>query len=130
MRGLNIAIAGCGPCGLAAALLLHRTGHQVTLFERFDTPRPIGSGLMIQPTGMAVLDQLGLLDDVLRRGSRIDRLFGKAGDRVVLDVHYAALRHRAMFGIGIHRASLFAILHEAVLRAGITVHTGRTLVDS
>lgn len=130
MRGLNIAIAGCGPCGLAAALLLHRAGHQVTLFERFDTPRPIGSGLMIQPTGMAVLDQLGMLDDVLRRGSRIDRLFGKAEDRVVLDVHYAALRHRAMFGIGIHRASLFAILHEAVQRAGITVHTGRTLVDS
>lgn len=130
MRGLNIAIAGCGPCGLAAALLLHRTGHQVTLFERFDTPRPIGSGLMIQPTGMAVLGQLGLLDDVLRRGSRIDRLFGKAGERVVLYVHYAALRHSDMFGIGIHRASLFAILHDAVLRAGISVHTGRTLVDS
>ena len=54
MQDLNIAIAGCGPCGLAAALLLHRAGHEVTLFERFDTPRPIGSGLMIQPTGMAV----------------------------------------------------------------------------
>lgn len=52
MRGLDIAIAGCGPCGLAAALLLHRAGHHVTLFERFDTPRPIGSGLMLQPTGL------------------------------------------------------------------------------
>ncbi|MEC3949612.1 FAD-dependent oxidoreductase [Sphingobium sp. HWE2-09] len=124
MQGLTIAIAGCGPCGLAAALLLHRAGHHVTLFERFDTPRPIGSGLMIQPTGMAVLDQLGLLDEVLRRGSRIDRLFGKAGKRVVLDVHYAALRQRGTFGIGIHRASLFAILHEAVVKAGIIVHTG------
>lgn len=130
MQGLNIAIAGCGPCGLAAALLLHRAGHHVTLFERFDTPRPIGSGLMIQPTGMAALAQLGLLDEVLRRGSRIDRLFGKAGKRVVLDVHYAALRHRDAFGIGIHRASLFAILHESVLRSGITVQTGRTLVGS
>lgn len=130
MHGLNIAIAGCGPCGLAAALLLHRAGHEVTLFERFDTPRPIGSGLMIQPTGMAVLDQLGLLGEILQRGSRIDRLFGKAGERVVLDVHYAALRQREAFGIGIHRASLFALLHEAVLRAGIIVHTGRTLVDS
>jgi len=130
MRDLNIAIAGCGPCGLAAALLLSRAGHQVTLFDRFETPRPIGSGLMIQPTGMAVLGQMGLLDQVVQAGSRIDRLFGKAGERVVLNVHYAALRHKGAFGIGIHRASLFRILHEAVLRSGITVHTGRALMDS
>lgn len=130
MLGLDIAIAGCGPCGLAAALLLHRSGHHVTLFERFDTPQPIGSGLMIQPTGMAVLDRLGLLDAVLTRGARVDRLFGKAGARVVLDVHYAALRRQGTFGIGIHRASLFAILHEAVLRSGMTIHTGRTLAGS
>jgi 2-polyprenyl-6-methoxyphenol hydroxylase-like FAD-dependent oxidoreductase len=59
-RALEIAVAGCGPAGLAAALLLHRDGHRVTLFERFEAPRPLGSGLMIQPTGMAVLDSLGL----------------------------------------------------------------------
>lgn len=130
MRGLDIAIAGCGPCGLAVALLLHRAGHHVTLFERFDTPRPIGSGLMLQPTGMAVLSKLVLLDAALARGARIDRLFGKAGKRVVLDVYYSALRRQNMFGIGIHRASLFAILHEAVLQSGMAVHTGRTLIGS
>lgn len=130
MRGLDIAIAGCGPCGLAAALLLHRAGHHVTLFERFETPRPIGSGLMLQPTGMAVLAKLELLDAVLARGARVDRLFGKAGNRVVLDVRYAALRRRGMFGIGIHRASLFAILHETVLQSSIGIHTGRTLIAS
>lgn len=130
MRGLDIAIAGCGPCGLAAASLLHRAGHRVTLFERFETPQPIGSGLMIQPTGMAVLSRLGLLQAVIDAGSRVDRLFGKARDRVVLDVHYAALRERAAFGIGIHRASLFAILHDAVLHSGIEIKTGRTIVRS
>ncbi len=130
MRGLNIAIAGCGPCGLSAALLLHRAGHQVTLFERFDAPQPIGSGLMLQPTGMAVLSELGLLPPVLGMGSRIDRLFGKAGSRVVLDVHYAALSRPGKFGIGIHRASLFAVLYDAVLRSGVPIHTGRELCGS
>ena len=128
--GLKIAVAGCGPCGLAAALLLHRLGYHVTLFERFETPQPIGSGLMLQPTGMAVLGKLGLLDAALERGARVDRLFGKAGKRVVLDVHYAALGRPGVFGIGIHRASLFAILHEAVLRSGIPIHSGRALAGS
>lgn len=130
MGGLEIAVAGCGPCGLAAALLLHRLGHHVTLFERFETPQPIGSGLMLQPTGMAVLGKLGLLDAALARGARVDRLFGMAGKRVVLDVHYAALGRPGVFGIGIHRASLFAILHEAVLQLGIPIHSGRALAGS
>lgn len=127
---LSIAVAGCGPCGLASALLLARGGHRVTLFERFDAPQPIGSGLMIQSTGLAVLRQLGLADQVLREGARVDRLFGMAGGRIVLDVHYKALRRANIFGIGIHRASLFGALHQAVLADGIAIETGRTISGS
>ena len=129
LKPLDIAITGCGPAGLAAALLLARDGHRIQMFERFDTPRPIGSGLMLQPTGLAVLRELGLAETIIAQGSRIDRLFGKAGDRIVLDVRYAALKGAA-FGIGIHRASLFTTLHEAVISAGIPVETGRTLIGS
>lgn len=85
---------------------------------------------MIQPTGMAVLGKLGLLEQVIAAGSRIDRLFGKAGDRIVLDVRYAALRAPDMFGIGIHRASLFGILYDAVRREGTPVHTGKAIAGS
>lgn len=132
MGPLDIAIAGCGPGGLAAALLLKRGGHRVALFERFEAPRPIGSGLMLQPTGLAVLEQLGLTDVVMQSGARIERLIGQAGvgGPVVLDVRYAALGYPAVFGIGIHRASLFALLHDAVLAAGVPIVTGRTVAGS
>lgn len=130
MRALSIAIAGCGPCGLAAALLLERQGHRVTLFERFSAPQPIGSGLMLQPTGLAVLRQLGLADQVLALGARVDRLHGTAGGRTVLDVPYAALGAPERFGIGIHRASLFAALYDEVLRQSISVLTDRPVVGS
>lgn len=126
---LHIAVAGCGPAGLAAALLLHRDGHRVTLFERFDTPRPIGSGLMIQPTGQAVLAAVGLGDALADAGVRIDRLFGMAGRRVVLDMRYAALaggRH----GIALHRAALFALLHDAVAAAVIPIRTANDVIGS
>ncbi|UYY57161.1 FAD-dependent oxidoreductase [Sphingomonas sp. S2-65] len=132
MQRLDIAIAGCGPAGLATALLLHRDGHRVTLFERFDAPRPVGSGLMIQPTGFAVLKQLGLADALLDRGARVDRLHGEAGSsrRVVLDVRYRTLGRSAGFGIGIHRATLFGLLHDAAIAETINVETGCPVTGS
>lgn len=75
-----MAVGGCGPCGVARAMLLARQSQRVTLFELCDEPRAIGSGLMIQPSGQAGLDELGLLDRVMAQGSRIDRLFDRAGD--------------------------------------------------
>ena len=130
MRGASIAVAGCGPCGLASALLLARQGHQVTLFERFNAPQPIGSGLMIQPTGLAVLAQLGLAERILKEGARIERLHGTAGGRIVLDVSYRALGRPGRFGIGVHRSSLFDTLHDAARTAGIQVRTGSVVSGS
>lgn len=132
MPSRTIAIAGCGPAGLAAALLLHRDGHRVTIYERFETPQPVGSGLMIQPTGLAVLRELGLDAEILAAGARIDRLFGCSvpSERIVLDVRYAALGHAAGHGIGIHRAALFSALYNAATAAQIPIVTGRAVVSA
>src|SRR5690349_16174673 len=117
MRKLDIAICGCGPAGLAAALLLHRASHRVQIFERFEQPKPVGSGLILQPTGLAVLRELQLLDRIVSLGARIERLFGRAvpSNRVVLNVRYSALG-TGWRAIGTHRAALFDALHEAVCK--------------
>ncbi|HEX8572965.1 MAG TPA: NAD(P)/FAD-dependent oxidoreductase [Allosphingosinicella sp.] len=129
MRGLEIGVAGCGIGGLAAALLLARDGHRVRLYERFDAPRPIGSGLMIQPTGLAVLDRLGLAAALAAAAAPVDRLVGRAepSGRIVLDVRYEWLRRPEARGLGVHRAALFDILHRAVVAEGIGIDTGRTV---
>ncbi|TGQ17090.1 MULTISPECIES: NAD(P)/FAD-dependent oxidoreductase [unclassified Mesorhizobium] len=123
-RSYDIAIAGAGPAGLAAALYLKRAGHKVTIFERFDEPKPVGSGLILQPTGLTVLADLGLLDEILPLGSRIERLHGtdaKSG-RTVLEVRYDARRGRR-FGLAVHRAALFGVLYRAALREAIAIET-------
>ncbi|MEM8695079.1 MAG: NAD(P)/FAD-dependent oxidoreductase [Pseudomonadota bacterium] len=127
----DIGIAGCGPGGLAAALFLHRLGHRVTLFERFDEPRPVGSGLLIQPSGLTVLDALGLAPPICDRGVRIDCLKGISvpSGRRALDVRYGALGGDVC-AYGVHRGLLFDTLYDAVRDAGIAIETGRTVTQA
>jgi 2-polyprenyl-6-methoxyphenol hydroxylase-like FAD-dependent oxidoreductase len=126
---LRVAVCGCGPAGLAAALLLHRAGHRVQLFERFETPQPVGSGLLLQPTGLAVLAELGMVERLMSLGSPIDRIFGRvsSSSRVVLDVRYSALGE-GWRALAIHRAALFGTLHDAVLAAAIEIVYASQLV--
>ncbi|MBL8894593.1 MAG: FAD-dependent monooxygenase [Rhizobiales bacterium] len=128
MQPLSIAIAGCGPAGLAAALALSRQGHAIQLFDQFDIPRPLGSGLILQPPGLAVLDWLGPGPRLRGLGQTLDRLYGRAigSGRVVLDVKYKALGP-GLRGLGVHRAALFNVLHDAVLAADLPTANSRRI---
>ena len=90
---MKIAVVGAGMGGLALASLAVRAGHEVCLWERFQQPRPVGSGLVIQPVGLAVLDELGVGDEARALGAPIARMQGHlANGRSVLDVSYRASR--------------------------------------
>ena len=122
---MDIAIVGAGPAGRAAALLHHPAAHRDTTPHRCAAPTPLGSGLILQPTGLTVLGALGLLDEIVALGSRIDRLHGADArtGRTVLDVRYDAVRG-GRFGLAVHRAALFDVLHRAVVAAAIPIETG------
>lgn len=121
---MKIAIVGSGIAGLASAAHLARAAHDVTVFERFDTPRPLGAGLLLQPSGLDALDTLGLRGEAERRGARVSRLIGRTPKgRPVLDLRYRDGRPGDT-GIGIHRASLFTLLHDAARDAGAHWRSG------
>ncbi|EJN04034.1 NAD(P)/FAD-dependent oxidoreductase [Phyllobacterium sp. YR531] len=124
MNKLQIAIVGGGPAGLAAALYLKRANHHVTVFERFASPSAVGSGLILQPTGLTILDDLGLFQNIQLLGNRIDRLYGADAHsgRTVLDVRYSALKG-GRYGIAVHRAALFDVLYNAVRKENIDIET-------
>ena len=107
---LDIAIVGAGTAGLAVSVFLSRAGHRCTVYEKADETeldKPKGAGLGLQPIGLTVLHKLGLLDNVLLHGHRIDKLFSQTtSDRTVLDLEYGDFR-KELFGLGIHREALF-----------------------
>jgi len=113
-RSLDVGIVGAGTAGSAAALFLSRAGHRVTVYERVERPGPVGAGILLQPTGQAVLARLGLLGPILERGARIDRLRCKtASGRQLFELRYADV-DPSLFGVGLHRGTLFQSLFDAV----------------
>ncbi len=120
---MRIAVIGAGMGGLAVASLLARDGHGVTLIERFAAPRPLGSGLVVQPVGLAVLDEIGAGDAARGLGASVRRMLGHAGRRRVLDVAYRATDP----GLAMHRAALFHVLWQAMQAAGVALATGHTV---
>jgi 2-polyprenyl-6-methoxyphenol hydroxylase-like FAD-dependent oxidoreductase len=120
----RVAIVGGGVAGCAAATLLREQGHDVTLFEAVDDPRPVGAGLLLQPTGQAVLERLGLLAEVLMHGAPVDRLFGdNAAGRTVLNMSYRRFAP-GCFGLGIQRGTLFGLAWRRMVAAGCAVRLG------
>lgn len=129
-RKLRIAIVGCGTAGLAAAAYLKEEGHDPEIFEKFNEPRPIGSGLLLQPTGLACLATLGLDECAIASGAVINNLYGATTDhKVIFDIKYSDLRPHC-FGLGIHRGTLFQILYEKVTSLDVPIHTSRKITGT
>ena len=107
MNALRIAIVGYGTAGQCAAVLLSRAGHAVEVFERVPVPGPVGAGFLLQPGGLQVLWQMGLLAQVMRHGMPVRRLYGDTPcGRAVMDMRYAGLDAR-LYGIGLQRGALY-----------------------
>ncbi len=121
---LRIAIIGCGTAGPAAAVLLRRLGHEVVLFERAESCKAVGAGFLLQPSGMGVLRELGILDAVLAHSARVERLhvLDDSG-ATLLDLRYREIGE-GNFGAGLHRPVLLHHLLEAMREAEVDVRWG------
>ena len=103
----RVGVVGAGTAGLAAATLLARAGDSVEVLERAPQPGPVGAGLLLQPTGQAVLARLGVLEEVIAGAARVDCVVGTTvGGKRFMDLRYPGEE----FGLGVHRGALFTAL--------------------
>lgn len=129
MRSLDIGIVWAGVAGLATAAFLARDGHRPVIFEKFEHAAPVGSGLMLQPTGQTVLACLGKREEVVENGAKISYLDGRTSKgRSVLNLDYNLLGGD-LFGLGVHRSALFRALFDAATEAGVSFQYGKEIVQ-
>ncbi len=126
-RLIDIAVVGAGVAGLTAAAMLKNAGYHVVVFERFSSSLPLGSGLMLQPTGLAVLERMGLRHSIEALGHRIERLYGVTDKSTeIFDLAYADL-DPAYYAVAVHRALLHGVLWENFKTCGAAPETGRQI---
>ena len=115
---LEIAIAGGGIGGLAAALTLSRSGHQVQLFEKATTFDDVGAGIQLGPNPTRLLHAWGLKDALRACSFSPQRLQVKSAvsSRVLGELTLGsaiAARYGAPY-LTLHRADLHGLLLQAV----------------
>jgi 2-polyprenyl-6-methoxyphenol hydroxylase-like FAD-dependent oxidoreductase len=121
----RVAVIGCGPGGMAAAISAHQAGHEVALFERYPEARPAGNILNLWPPPIKALGLLGV--DTADLGAPCQSEFRRVDGRVrvVVNLPDEVVREYGGGFIGLLRPELYArmlaALPDGVLRVNRTV---------
>lgn len=123
---MRVAVVGLGNAGAALACLLaeQRPDLDLVVLEQADDPQPVGAGIWLQHLGQQVLDRLGLLAPLRERSREVDHVDVRTWTgRPLLDLRYADVPG-SVPALGVHRGTLFSLLHDEVRRRGVRVETG------
>jgi 2-polyprenyl-6-methoxyphenol hydroxylase-like FAD-dependent oxidoreductase len=122
-NGRKAVIIGCGISGPVLAMFLRRAGIEPVIYEGRPNPDDrAGYFLNLAPNGVAVLDTLGIKDEVLGHGTPTTS--------IVLQNHRGKwLGELPETTILIKRGLLTGALREAALRRGVPVEFGKRFAD-
>jgi 2-polyprenyl-6-methoxyphenol hydroxylase-like FAD-dependent oxidoreductase len=110
-----VIVAGAGPVGLTAALLLADAGVPVTVVEKRAQLSAASKASTFHPPTLAILHHLGVLDAVQGLGQVVDRLqYRTAADGVFAEFPLSDLRGETPFPYRLHleQAQLTSIMLE------------------
>ena len=121
----DVVVIGGGPAGSTVSTLLARAGVNVTLFEKAQFPRAhVGESLL--PATLAVLDDIGVLDDVQRAGfvkkPGATMCWGRTAEP--WSWYFKETNRRFPHAYQVWRPTFDQILLDHSARTGVAVHQG------
>ena len=128
-RPRKALIIGAGIAGPVTAMFMKRAGIDAAVYEAWPYSTGIGGGLQIAPNGMHVLAELGLADQLIKRGSVAESFdfYSQAGQKLG-----SINRHmKERFGqpaLNLSRATLNESLIDRAWCSNVELHFDRRLV--
>ncbi|ORW33175.1 hypothetical protein AWB91_08545 [Mycobacterium paraense] len=124
MKVFDVVVVGARCAGSPLATMLARRGLSVCLVDRAHFPSDTPSTHIIQPSGVQVLEELGVLDAVMAAGAvSLDRMTMVIDDAVRIEATVDPTITTPR-GVCIRRVTLDALLVDAAAAAGADVRTG------
>jgi 2-polyprenyl-6-methoxyphenol hydroxylase-like FAD-dependent oxidoreductase len=117
----DVLVVGAGPVGMCAALALAQRGARLVVVDDGWRPASRSYAVALHPTSLDLLDDLGVLGDVLPHGTVVDGVLltdrGEARGRLAFD----GLPARHSFALALPQARLEEALEKALARHGVEV---------
>lgn len=88
---IDVLISGAGPTGLMLALLLARDGVRVRIVDENAHRVKESRALAIQPKSMELLQNIGLVDEFLKRGAPASGIAAYMDGKRILDVPFSGI---------------------------------------
>lgn len=123
---MRAVVIGAGIVGLTTGLALRRAGFDVTICERAPEIRAAGASLGLWANALAVLDDLGVGEQVRRIGAPTEMYFHDPAGRLLDTPGFGPEDHQYLL---VHRAKLNDLLADAVGRDNIRLSSGFTAYE-
>lgn len=125
--GPDVLVVGARIAGASLAIHLARAGRRVMLVDRAEFPSDTLSTHLMQVSGVSILAELGVLDELRSTGAPFVDAVRVEYDRVDLDCPVRPDPGQPPGGISVSRNFLDGFLYERALAEGVDVRTRTTL---
>ena len=123
----DVLVVGAGPTGLVAALSLAEAGLSVEVIDEEWRPAGHSYALALHPRSIGVLAELGLAQDAIAQGQKLESLTILTGEEKRDTLRCAVLDERFPFLLALPQSALEALLADRLAKKGIKVRWSHRL---
>ena len=125
----EVLVVGAGPVGLWTAVLLSERGIPFQILDRENRSGQRGYALTLHPSTLKMFTEVGLLDEVMENGHRVDSISLYDGAIRRAELNLSKLTAPYPFLVVLPQSSLEEIFERRLQQRGVDISWNRSVAD-